>query len=112
MAASSKIHLELQLREEEEEGHMGHTACSLTFVDLGPVEAVEYGVEHDLGVVAVGVGLGAEAVRVGDDPAVLADDRVGRRLGHVLPALRHPRAVQEVFHLAERLVVRRGGVKS
>ena len=29
-------------------------------------------VEHDLGVVAVGVGSGAEAVRVGDDARVLA----------------------------------------
>ena len=84
----------------------------LTFVDLGAVEAVEDGVEHDLGVVAVRVGLGAEAVRVGDDAAVLADDRVGRRLGHVLPPLRHPRPLKEVLRLAERLVVRRGGVET
>ena len=93
---------------------MSRIACflSLTFVDLGAVEAVEDGVEHDLGVVAVGVGLGAEPVRVGDDAAVLADDRVRRRLGHVLPALRHPRPLEEVLGRAQRLVVRRGGVQA
>ena len=83
-----------------------------TFVDLGAVETVEDGVEHDLGVVAVRVELGAEAVGVGDDPGVLADDRVGGRLGDLDATLGHPGSVKKVVLAAEGLVVGRGGVKT
>ncbi len=84
----------------------------LTFEYLGAVEAVEYGVEHDLGVVAVRVELGAETVRVRDDPGVLPDYRVGRGVGHLGPPLGHPGAGQEVLVPAEGLVVLSRGVKA
>ena len=83
-----------------------------TFVDLGAVETVEDGVEHDLGVVAVRVELGAEAVGVGDDPGVLADDRVGGRLGDLDATLSHPCPVKKVVLTAEGLVVGRGRVQT
>lgn len=83
-----------------------------TFVDLGAVEAVEDGVEHDLGVVAVRVELGAEAVCVGDDPGVLADDGVGGGLGDLHATLGDPGAVQEVVLAAEGLVVGRRSVEA
>lgn len=43
------------------------------FVDFASVLTVEDGVKHHFGIVAVRVGLGAEALRVGQDPGVFAD---------------------------------------
>ena len=41
-------------------------------VDLAGVVAVEHGVKHDLGIVAVGVALGAEVLGIRDDSGVLS----------------------------------------
>ena len=76
-----------------------------TFKDLCPVEAVENRVEHDLWVVAVRVELGAQPIRVRDDPCVFAHDWVRRWLQHLLSALGHPRALQEVGVVTEALVM-------
>ena len=62
------------------------------------------GVEHDLGVVAVGVGAGAEAVGVGDDARVLAHQGAVRRVLDRLPTQRQPLGRAEVLHGAEREV--------
>ena len=64
------------------------------------VAAVD-GVEHDLGVVAVGVGAGAEAVGVGDDARVLAHQGAVRRVLDRLPPQGQPLGRAEVLHGAE-----------
>ena len=65
------------------------------------VMAAVDGVEHDLGVVAVCVGAGAEAVGVGDDTRVLAHQRAVRRVLDRLPTQRQPLGRAEVLHGAE-----------
>ena len=80
---------------------LAEAAVLALLVDLGLVGAVEDGVEHDLGVVAVGVGLGAEALGVGDDAGVLADEGAVRGLLDVLAADGEPLRRAEVAHVAE-----------
>ena len=62
------------------------------------------GVEHDLRVVAVGVGAGAEAVGVGDDARVLAHQGAVRRVLDRLPPQGQPLGRAEVLDGAEREV--------
>merc|ERR1719229_831586 len=74
------------------------------FKHLRLVVAAVDGVEHDLRVVAVGVGAGAEAVRVGDDARVLAHQRAVRRVLDRLPTKSQPLGRAEVLDGAEREV--------
>lgn len=61
-----------------------------TFVNFGPIEAIEDGVEHDLGIVAIGIEFGTESIRVGDDTGVFANDGVRSWIRDFHPALGHP----------------------
>jgi hypothetical protein len=71
------------------------------FVDLAGVVAVEYRVEHDLRVVAVGVGPGAEALGVREDSGELAGQRAPRGVLDFGPAEGEPLRGREVLGAAE-----------
>ena len=79
---------------------------------LRPVEAVEDGVEHDLGIVTVGVELGTQSLRVWDDAGVLPSEHVRRLLHDVHPALGGPRPLLEVLVATQGVIVSVGGVEA
>ncbi len=70
------------------------------FVHFAAVVAVKHSVKHHFGVVAVGVGLGAQALGVGQHAGVFPDERTMRWLLDIGAAERLPLGRAEVADVA------------